>query len=120
MTEIKGSLINAVNFETSKYIGFFYGLPDEGIFLGDHTIAYYQSNINWFNYENTAYGLLFVENEEGKWYPKEPAQWGELIPKYYEALPEQEVTSKKLSKEVMAPVKIQLPAKSKKDMLIKL
>ena len=120
MTEIKGSLINAVNFETSKYIGFFYGLPGEGIFLGDHTIAYYQSNINWFNYENTAYGLLFVENEEGKWYPKEPAQWGELIPKYYEALPEQEVTGKKLSKEVMAPVKIQLPAKSKKDMLIKL
>jgi len=121
MTEIKGSVINAVNFETKRYIGLFYGIPGEGIFLGDYTVAYYKANFQWFNYENTAYGLLFEEDAaSGEWYPKEPAQWGELIPKYYEALPEEEVAGKKLAKEVMAPAKIQLPAKNKKDVMIKL
>ena len=119
MTEIKGSYVNAVNFETGKYMGLFLGLPAEGTFLGDRTVAYYKANFNWFDYENTAYGLLFEQHEDGEWYPKEPAQWGQLIPKYYEYLPEEGVASYH-NTEAMAPAKIQLPAKNKKDVLIKL
>lgn len=52
-------------------------------------------HLAWLNDEastldDVAYGLKFVEGEDGKWYPKEPAEWGVLTPYSYEYLGAQE------------------------------
>ena len=116
MTEIQGSVINAINFETSKYEGLYYGFPGEGIFLGDQTVAYYKANFNWFDPETSLYGLKWVQDAEGEWEPT--AAWGDIVKKYYEYLPEEEIKGNNRL-EVMAPMRMQKIAKPAKDVMIK-
>lgn len=94
ITEIMGSRIDAISWDGSsgKYEGYFLGLLGEGIFLeystDEETTEYlYRTNVNWWLGDDVAYGLKFVYNEsEDKWEIKEPAEWGELSPYYYEYL----------------------------------
>ena len=119
-TEMIGAQINSINFDAGRYTGIFLGFPAEGLFLGNRNVAYYQANFKWFDYQYTAYGLLFEYDEEQEdWFPKEPAEWGPLYDKYYESLPESSVM-KFDAPEAVAPLKANTKKAIKDDVLVKL
>lgn len=91
VTELEGGIINAVNWNTGRYAGLFFGLVGEGVFANNKisatvTECLYKANFSWFAEDDVAYGLKFVEVSEGEWEPKDPAEWGALTPKHYEYL----------------------------------
>ena len=92
-----GCEISVGNFDAKKEY-YWFGLVDEGIIIGDESEIQYKINVNWF--ENQL-GLKMIETEEGADI-KQPAEWGELIPKYYEYIAPSKV-SKNLKP--MKPVK---------------
>ena len=88
-----GTEVFAINFETQKYIDGLAGFAAPGIFQGDETFAYYKANINFFT-GDCGYGLLWVEDAEGSWSPKQPLEWAPLKGYYYENLPQSSVAKK--------------------------
>lgn len=62
------------------------GLVGTGVLQGSTSEAYYKINISWFE-EESMYGLKTVQDTEGTWAPKEPAEWAKTESKYYEKLP---------------------------------
>jgi hypothetical protein len=94
VTEIKGAFINVLAWssEGGKYEGLFYGIAGPSIFVEDRETSeiLYRANMSWWLEDDVAYGLKFVEGEDGKWSPKEPAEWGVLTPYSYEYLGAQE------------------------------
>ena len=78
------------------------GLVGTGVVAGDEESIYYKQNISWFEHR---YGLAVVETEEGLDF-KQPAEWGNIINKYYEYLPAS-VASKDLKP--MQPIKNRKP-----------
>ena len=89
---LTGTELSYINWDTQRGY-YWFGLAGTGFFYGDEESVYYKQNVNWFEYR---YGLAVVENEEGELDFKEPAEWGNIIEKYYENLPEQ--STKKLTK----------------------
>ena len=92
--EIKGAFINVIAWssEGGKYKDLFYGIAGPSIFVENRETSeiLYRANMSWWLEDDVAYGLKFVEGEDGKWYPKEPAEWGVLTPYSYEYLGAQE------------------------------
>ena len=82
---ITGCELSAIDWDNQKGY-YWFGLIGQGVVAGNYEEIYYKQNVNWF--ENR-YGLAVVETEEGLDF-KQPAEWGNLIEKYYENLPEQE------------------------------
>lgn len=95
-----GSRIATVDFDSGKYIDYMAGLAGVGTFAGDETSTLYKAYENFFT-GNCLYGLTWVENDEGKWEPKEPAEWAELKEVYFEYLGEE--APKYTAKEFVAP-----------------
>ena len=83
---ITGCELSAIDWDAQKGY-YWFGLIGQGVVAGNYESIYYKQYVNWFEYR---YGLAVVETEEGLDF-KQPAEWGKLIEKYYENLPEQEV-----------------------------
>ena len=95
-----GTFISAVDWDNQKYLSYMEGFAGVGVFAGDYNEAYYKFNASWFQGDQ-AYGLLFVQNAEGEWEPKQPYEWAPLKEYYYEYLPEE--APKYTVKEYRAP-----------------
>ena len=97
-----GNYLNIVDFDAQKYLSLFAGLAGGGVFAGDETYTQYKFYASWFQGNDQAYGLVFVQNEEEKWEPKQPAEWAPLKEYYYENLEAPEAP-KYTAKEFVAP-----------------
>lgn len=112
-----GVEISAANFDSQRFY-YWFGLADESFIVGDEAEIQYKINVNWF--ENQ-YALKMIDTEEGKDI-KQPAEWGELTPKYYEYIASAN-TNKDLKP--MKPVKRDAPLFNKrawtmdKDVLVR-
>lgn len=96
-----GTMVDAVDFGTGKYIQMFAGYAGESIFAGDENSVLYKANINWFEYES-AYGLKLVQNAEGEYEFKQPYEWASAENYYYEWLGEESAPKYEV-KEFVAP-----------------
>ena len=101
-----GVEISAANFDAKKFY-YWFGLIDQSVIVGDESEIQYIINANWF--ENRL-GLKMVETAEGLDI-KQPAEWGELIPKHYEYIIPSN-TAKNLKP--MKPVKREAPLLNKR------
>ena len=98
---LTGTELSYVDWDAGRG-AYWFGLGGEGFFYGDEESVYYQQYVNWFEYR---YGLAVVETEEGLDF-KQPAEWGNIINKYYEYVPAS-VASKDLKP--MQPIKNRKP-----------
>ena len=85
-----GTEIFAVNFGTGRYIDGLSGLAQRGIFVGDEESLQYRFNASMFTGYDTAYGLVWEQEEDGSWSPKVPYEWAPRKDFYYEKIDAQE------------------------------
>lgn len=88
---IDDTYILYIDYDNQKVSGYFTGLVGKSIFDGDENEALYKANISWFDPSNSYYGLALNDSLTDF---KDPLEFAELLPKYYEYLGESTAETK--------------------------